>query len=83
MNFLAELWALRDGLIMCQNLQINALKIELDAKIIAELMTNSSNSNAVNSAMVADCGLLISQVSQVKVRIATRKQIAMLMVLLE
>ena len=68
---------------MCQNLQINALKIELDAKLIAELMTNSSNSNAVNSAMVADCGLLISQVSQVKVRIATRKQIAMLMVLLE
>ena len=60
MNFLAELWALRDGLIMCQNLQINALKIELDAKIIAELMSNSSNSNAVNSAMVADCRLLIS-----------------------
>ena len=52
---------------MCQNLQINALKIELDAKIIAELMTNSSNSNAVNSAMVADSRLLISQVSQVKV----------------
>ena len=67
MSFLAELWALRDGLIMCQNLQINALKIELDAKIIAELITNPSNSNAVNSAMVADCRLLISQVSQVKV----------------
>ena len=67
MSFLAELWALRDGLIMCQNLQINALKIELDAKIIAELITNPSNSNAVNSAMVADCRLLISQVLQVKV----------------
>ena len=45
---------------MCQNLQINALKIELDAKLIAELMTNSSNSNVVNSAMVVDCRLLIS-----------------------
>ena len=67
MSFLAELWALRDSPIMCQNLQINAQKIELDAKIIAELMTNSSNSNAVNSAMVADCRLLISQVPQVKV----------------
>ena len=44
MSFLAERWALRDGPIMCQNLQINALEIELDAKIIAELMTNSSNS---------------------------------------
>ena len=67
MSFLTEHWALRDGLILCQNLQINALKIELDAKLIAELMTNSSNSNAVNSAMVADCRLLISQVLQVKV----------------
>ena len=66
-SFLAELWALRDGLIMCQNLQINALEIELDAKIIANLMNDSSNTNAVNSAMVADCRLLISQVPQVKV----------------
>ena len=67
MSFLAELWALRDDPIICQNLQINAQKIELDAKIIAELMTNSSNSNVVNSAMVVDCRLLISQVPQVKV----------------
>ena len=66
-SFLAELWALRDGLIMCQNLQINALEIELDAKIIANLMNDSSNTNAVNSTMVADCRLLISQVPQVKV----------------
>ena len=52
---------------MCQNLQINALEIELDAKIIANLMNDSSNTNAVNSTMVADCRLLISQVPQVKV----------------
>ena len=52
---------------MCQNLQINVVEIELDPKIVVDLMINSSNSNDVNSAIVADCRLLISQVLQAKV----------------
>ena len=66
-TFLVEFKALRDGLNMCQNLQINVVEIELNAKIVVDLMNNSSNSNDVNSAIVADCRLLISQVLQVKV----------------
>lgn len=45
-SFLAKLWALRDGLILCQNLQLTALEIELDAKAIVDLLANSSYSFA-------------------------------------
>lgn len=55
------------SIIMCINLQINALEIELDALVVADLMNNSGNSKAVYSAIVADCRFLISQVPQVKV----------------
>ena len=55
------------SIIMCINLQINALEIELDALAVANLMNNSGNSKAVYFAIVADCRLLISQVPQVKV----------------
>ena len=67
-SFLAELWALRDGLTMCLDLNINALEIDLDAKVVVDLMDNSGSSNASNSSIVADCRLLISRISQVKVR---------------
>ena len=67
-SFLAELWALRDGLSMCVDLNINALEIDLDAKVVADLMNNSGSSNAFNSSIVADCRLLISRIPQVKVR---------------
>ena len=62
-NFLAELWALRDGFIMCSELHINDLEIDLDAKVIADLMNSSRSSNASNSSIVADCRLLISSFS--------------------
>ena len=62
-NFLAELWALRDGFIMCSELHINDLEIDLDAKVIADLINSSRSSNASNSSIVADCRLLISSFS--------------------
>ena len=61
-SFLAELWTLRDGQIMCLNLKINALEVELDAKVVVELMNSTCMSNATNSSLVADCRLLLSQV---------------------
>lgn len=67
-SFLAELWALRDGLSMCLDLNINALEIDLDAEVVADLMNNSGSSSASNSSIVADCRLLISRFPQVKVK---------------
>ena len=67
-SFLAKLWALRDGLIMCLDLQITALEIDLDAKVMDDLMNNVETSSIANASLVADCRHLISQIPQVKVK---------------
>ena len=66
-SFVAELWALRDGLNMCLNMQISALEIDLDAKVVVDLMCNAETLKNDNAAIVADCRLLLSQFPQVKV----------------
>lgn len=38
-NTIAELWALRDGLLLVKSLNIDNLQVELDAKAIAELIS--------------------------------------------
>nr|POF24583.1 hypothetical protein CFP56_75700 [Quercus suber] len=62
-----EMWALRDDLNMCLNMQISALEIDLDAKVVADLMCNAKILNTDNAFIVAVCRPLISQFSQVKV----------------
>ena len=64
---MAELWALRDGLSMCVDMQIPALEVEFDAKVVADLMNNTTSLNADFAAIVADCRQLLSQIPQVKV----------------
>ena len=59
-SVLAKLWALKDGLQMCLNMQINTLEVELDVKVISNLMNNTGSLNATNYAIVADCRVLIS-----------------------
>ena len=66
-SFVAELWALRDGLNMCLNMQISALEIDLDAKVVADLMCNAETLKNDNATIVADCRHLLSQFPQVKV----------------
>ena len=66
-SFLVELWALRNGLIMCKELQLHAVEVELDACVVSDLMNHNGGSNSVNSSLVADCRLLIAQMPQVKV----------------
>ncbi|XP_050263906.1 uncharacterized protein LOC126708133 [Quercus robur] len=66
-SFMAEIWALRDGLLMCLNLGINALEVELDARVVADPMNCSANSNVANFAVVNNCKRLISLLPQAKV----------------
>ena len=72
---MAELWALRDGLSMCVDMQIPALEVEFDAKVVADLMNNTTSLNADFAAIVADCRQLLSQIPQIKSPIVTEKQI--------
>ena len=58
-SFLAELWTLRDGLLVCQDILLTAIKIELDAKAIVNLLANPNHSNSVISSLVANCRFLV------------------------
>ena len=56
-SFVAELWRLRDGLLLCSNLNIPFLIVELDAKSIVEIFCNTGYVDDVISPIldVAGC----------------------------
>ena len=59
-SFVTELWGLREGLLLCSNLNITSLEIELDAKSIMDALGNISYVNHIISPLLNDCRLLIS-----------------------
>ena len=65
-SFLAELWALRDGLSLCVDRSILAVDVELDAKSIVDAIVNPDYSNIFASALLDDCRHLIQQIPQVR-----------------
>ena len=67
-SFATELWSLREGLLLCNNLNINALEVELDAKSIVDALGNPSYGNIVISPLLDDCKLLISRILQVCIK---------------
>ena len=64
-SFVAELWGLRDGLLLCSNLNIPLLIVELDAKSIVDIFCKMGYVNDVISPLLDDCRLLISKFQQV------------------
>ena len=64
-SFIAELWALSDGLTLYNNLKLNAVDIQIDAKAIVVLLSNPSYSNSFAMPIVDNCRQLISQIPQV------------------
>ncbi|KAL0002820.1 hypothetical protein SO802_016601 [Lithocarpus litseifolius] len=50
----AEFWALRDGIRLCIALKLPAVEIELDAKVVIDLVRNESNNLNSLDALVAD-----------------------------
>ena len=61
-SFTAKAWALRDGLLLCCNLKLSAVVVELDAKALVDALSNPSYSNSVISPLFDDCKLLASQI---------------------
>ena len=62
-SVIAELWALRDGLELVAQLGIGCLEVELDAKIIVEMLNNAESLNNINikfSSLLSDCRFLIA-----------------------
>ena len=66
-SVLAEWWALRDGLILAIQLGINQLEVELDAKVIVELLNGSNCPNRNYSPLLNDCRYLLARLVQVRV----------------
>ena len=72
-SFVAELWRLRDGLLLCSNLNIPFLIVELDAKSIVEIFCNTGYVNDVISPILDDCRMLITKFQQVQFKHCFRK----------
>ena len=64
---LAEWWALRDGLILAIQFGINQLEVELDAKVIMELLNGAECPNRSYSPLLNDCRSLIARLVQTRV----------------
>ena len=67
-SFLVELWALRDGLRLCLQIQAQAVYIELDAKAIVDALHSQSCTNTVIYSIMEDCRHLVTQIPQTRVK---------------
>ena len=61
-SFLAETWALHDGLLLCNQLNLNVVMVELDAKALVDALKNPSYANTIVSSLFDDCRHLASQI---------------------
>ena len=65
-NLVAELQGLREELMLCCKLNISSLFVELDAKAIMNVLSNSSYANNIISPILDDCRLLASSIQQIR-----------------
>ena len=65
-SFVAKLWSLRDGLMLCSNLNILSLIVELDAKAILEVLSKPDYVNNIIYPILDDYRLLVSQFHQIQ-----------------
>ncbi|XP_065636881.1 uncharacterized protein LOC136070625 [Quercus suber] len=65
-NITAEFWALRDGLILASQLGITQLRVELDAKVVVDLVLSRKSSNSPYSSLLNDCRFLLNRFQQVR-----------------
>ena len=72
-SLLAELWALRDGLSLCLQAHVQAVVIEMDAKVIVDAFSFQSNSNVITFSLMVDCRHLATQIPQVSFRHVNRE----------
>ena len=56
------IWALRDGLIICNHLNIRFLIVELDASMIVNMLCNDNSFSRVLSYLIDDYRILLSRI---------------------
>ena len=61
-----ELWAIRDGLMLCTKRNLAMVEVEFDAKVVVDMLANSQYLNNAISPLIEDCKYLVSQIPQVR-----------------
>ena len=64
-SFVAELWGLREGLILCNDLNAPFLVVELDAKVVVDCFLNLNYHNNVISPVLDNCRQLMRRFCQI------------------
>ena len=72
-SFMAEIWALRDGLLLCHHMKLPAIVIELDAKALVDALNNPMYANSVISPLFDDCKLLVTWIPRLCIRHINRE----------
>lgn len=67
-SFMAEAWALRDGLILCDQMKLSDVIVELDSKALVDAFNNLVYANSVISPLFEDCKQLASQIPRLCIR---------------
>ena len=63
----AEFWALRDGLTLALSEGIQNLIVELDARVVVDLLNSNVDINKPYSPLLCDCRCLLRRILQVQV----------------
>ena len=64
-SFIAELWALRDRLLIYVHRNFNAIEVELDAKVVIDVLPASNCTNNLVAPLVDDYRQLATQIHQI------------------
>ncbi|KAK9993202.1 hypothetical protein SO802_022905 [Lithocarpus litseifolius] len=64
----AELWALRDGIRLCIALKLPAVVIELDSKLVVDLLKKELNNPNDIDVLVADCRNSLRSIPSVRIQ---------------
>ena len=67
-SFKTKLWGLWDGLTLCSNLNISALIVELDAKVIVDIFHNANYEKNIVSPILDDCRQLFPKFGRVQIK---------------
>ena len=59
---MAELWTLKDGLLLAKQLNFRNINVELDAKFIVHLLSDPNSVNLMLKPLLNDCRTLINSI---------------------
>lgn len=67
-SFIAKTWALRDGLMLCLQMNLQAVVVELDTRALVDALNNPAYVNTMISPLFDDCRQLINCIPRCCVR---------------